>query len=264
MTFKRPTRAGLAIAALGLVCVAGFAGVAFADDAALPRAAPALVPNKGDTAWMLVSSALVLMMSIPGLALFYGGLVRTKNMASILTQVFCDRLHGRRALGALRLLGSLHGWRQLDAVCRRASPRPSCTASMPTRPRDLLQRRRDSGTRLLRLPDDVRDDHPGPDRRRLCRTHQVLGRACCSSCCGSPSSTSRSRIGSGTWRPRMTSQRLPRRLPPRRTVRPRPRRRPSSTKSPAQSAGLPARAPSTSPAEPSCTSTPASPAWLAR
>ncbi len=49
---------------------------------------PPLVPNKGDTAWMLVSSALVLMMSIPGLALFYGGLVRTKNMASVLTQVF--------------------------------------------------------------------------------------------------------------------------------------------------------------------------------
>src|SRR6202012_2881132 len=56
-----------------------------------PAAAPAAAaptPNKGDTAWMLVSSALVLMMSIPGLALFYGGLVRTKNMASILTQVF--------------------------------------------------------------------------------------------------------------------------------------------------------------------------------
>ena len=43
--------------------------------------AAAPVPNKGDTAWMLISSALVLMMSIPGLALFYGGLVRTKNMA---------------------------------------------------------------------------------------------------------------------------------------------------------------------------------------
>jgi ammonium transporter, Amt family len=80
----------LAIAALGLVCVAGFAGVAFAEDAAAPAAAaaPAIVPNKGDTAWMLVASALVLMMSIPGLALFYGGLVRTKNMASVLTQVF--------------------------------------------------------------------------------------------------------------------------------------------------------------------------------
>ena len=89
MTFERPTRAGLAIAALGLLCVAGFAGVAFAEDAApAAAAAPAIVPNKGDTAWMLVSSALVLMMSIPGLALFYGGLVRTKNMASILTQVF--------------------------------------------------------------------------------------------------------------------------------------------------------------------------------
>jgi len=44
--------------------------------------------NKGDTAWMLVSSALVLMMSVPGLALFYGGLVRTKNMLSVLMQVF--------------------------------------------------------------------------------------------------------------------------------------------------------------------------------
>ncbi|MCX7300695.1 MAG: ammonium transporter [Rhodobacterales bacterium] len=44
--------------------------------------------NKGDTTWMLVSSALVLMMSIPALALFYGGLVRTKNMLSLLMQVF--------------------------------------------------------------------------------------------------------------------------------------------------------------------------------
>ena len=51
-----------------------------------PANAP--VPNPGDTAWMLTSSALVLMMSIPGLALFYGGLVRSKNMASILTQTF--------------------------------------------------------------------------------------------------------------------------------------------------------------------------------
>ena len=44
--------------------------------------------NKGDTTWMLVSSALVLMMSIPALALFYGGLARTKNMLSLLMQVF--------------------------------------------------------------------------------------------------------------------------------------------------------------------------------
>ncbi len=69
---------------LGLIIACAAAGFAFAD-AATP---PAPVPNKGDTAWMLVSTALVLMMSIPGLALFYGGLVRTKNMASVLSQVF--------------------------------------------------------------------------------------------------------------------------------------------------------------------------------
>jgi Amt family ammonium transporter len=50
--------------------------------------ADAPVPNKGDTAWMLTSTAFVLLMSVPGLALFYGGLVRTKNMLSVLMQVF--------------------------------------------------------------------------------------------------------------------------------------------------------------------------------
>ena len=48
----------------------------------------ATMVNKGDTAWMLVSAALVLLMSVPALALFYGGLVRTKNMLSVLMQVF--------------------------------------------------------------------------------------------------------------------------------------------------------------------------------
>ena len=51
-------------------------------------AAQATMVNKGDTSWMLISSALVLMMSVPALALFYGGLVRTKNMLSVLMQVF--------------------------------------------------------------------------------------------------------------------------------------------------------------------------------
>src|SRR6201997_1679413 len=54
----------------------------------LACAADAPVPNKGDTAWMLTSTALVLLMSVPALALFYGGLVRTKNMLSVLMQVF--------------------------------------------------------------------------------------------------------------------------------------------------------------------------------
>ncbi len=51
-------------------------------------AAPAPTLSKADNAWVLVSAALVILMSIPGLALFYGGLVRTKNMLSVLMQVF--------------------------------------------------------------------------------------------------------------------------------------------------------------------------------
>ncbi|MDD5028780.1 MAG: ammonium transporter [Rhodoferax sp.] len=54
---------------------------------AAPAAAPAPVPNKGDTAWMMVSTLLVILMTVPGLALFYGGLVRSKNMLSVLMQV---------------------------------------------------------------------------------------------------------------------------------------------------------------------------------
>jgi Amt family ammonium transporter len=56
--------------------------LAFAQDAPPP------VPNKGDTAWMLTSTAFVLLMSVPALAIFYGGMVRSKNMLSVLMQVF--------------------------------------------------------------------------------------------------------------------------------------------------------------------------------
>jgi len=59
-----------------------------AAPAAADAAAPTPVPNKGDTAWMTVSTVLVILMTIPGLALFYGGLVRSKNMLSLLMQVF--------------------------------------------------------------------------------------------------------------------------------------------------------------------------------
>jgi len=105
----------IAICALGLLAL-GLGGAAFAQDAAAsapvaavveaaasapmdaasaataaPAAAPAAaapVPDKGDVAWMLVATLLVIMMAIPGLALFYGGLVRSKNMLSVLMQVF--------------------------------------------------------------------------------------------------------------------------------------------------------------------------------
>ena len=64
------------------------AAAAAAAAPAEAAAAPALVPNKGDNAWVMMSAALVILMSIPGLALFYGGLVRSKNMLSVLMQVF--------------------------------------------------------------------------------------------------------------------------------------------------------------------------------
>ncbi|MBV6476926.1 MAG: hypothetical protein MOGDAGHF_02552 [Rhodocyclaceae bacterium] len=60
--------------------------VAAAAAETAPAAAP--VPNKGDTAWMTVATVLVILMTIPGLAMFYGGLVRAKNMLSVLMQVF--------------------------------------------------------------------------------------------------------------------------------------------------------------------------------
>ena len=64
------------------------AAAAAAPAPAAAASAPAPVPNKGDVAWMIVATAFVIMMSIPGLALFYGGLVRSKNMLSVLMQVF--------------------------------------------------------------------------------------------------------------------------------------------------------------------------------
>ncbi len=67
------------------------AAPAVATAAAAPAAAataPTPVPNKGDVSWLILATLLVIMMSIPGLALFYGGLVRSKNMLSVLMQVF--------------------------------------------------------------------------------------------------------------------------------------------------------------------------------
>ncbi|MCE2999717.1 MAG: ammonium transporter [Betaproteobacteria bacterium] len=98
------------IAALALFGVLGFAGApAVAQDKpaeapsaaaqaapaaaasaapAAPAATPAPTPDKGDTAWMMVATILVIMMTVPGLALFYGGMVRAKNTLSVLMQVY--------------------------------------------------------------------------------------------------------------------------------------------------------------------------------
>ena len=86
VAFGAPAWAEEPAAATAVVeAVAAVAEVAVAAQEA-PAAAP--VANKGDTAWIMVCAALVILMSIPGLALFYGGLVRSKNMLSVLMQVF--------------------------------------------------------------------------------------------------------------------------------------------------------------------------------
>src|SRR5664279_1010391 len=120
MTLKKPSRAGLLAIAFGLLLglilsVASFdasyaqapaPGAAPAPAAAAPATPPApppacandpdpkkavlekCTPNSGDTAWMLTSMALVLMMTIPGLALFYGGMVRKKNVGDTVMTSF--------------------------------------------------------------------------------------------------------------------------------------------------------------------------------
>lgn len=71
------------LAALAVLAVS----TGFAEEAATAAVA-APVPDKGDTAWMITATLLVVMMSVPGLGLFYGGMVRSKNMLSVLMQTF--------------------------------------------------------------------------------------------------------------------------------------------------------------------------------
>jgi ammonium transporter, Amt family len=107
MTFKIPTRAGLLALLLGVllgVCLsvsaftpsfaqepaaaAATAAPPACDGTAKPPVLENCTPNSGDTAWMLTSMALVLMMTIPGLALFYGGMVRKKNVGDTVMTSF--------------------------------------------------------------------------------------------------------------------------------------------------------------------------------
>ena len=83
-----PEAAAATAPAAAPAAVAAPAAAPAATEAAPAAAAPALVAKKGDNAGVRVCAALVILMSIPGLALFYGGLVRTKNMRSVLMQVF--------------------------------------------------------------------------------------------------------------------------------------------------------------------------------
>jgi Amt family ammonium transporter len=82
-----PAATATAITAEAATAVAPASAAAAAAPAEAASAPAAPVANKGDNAWMLVATLLVIMMTVPGLALFYGGLVRSKNMLSVLMQV---------------------------------------------------------------------------------------------------------------------------------------------------------------------------------
>lgn len=87
-TLKTTGRAAASLALVVLSTVAAFAQEAAAPATAAAPAAPAPALDTGNTAWMLTSTALVLMMTIPGLALFYGGMVRKKNVLATIMQSF--------------------------------------------------------------------------------------------------------------------------------------------------------------------------------
>lgn len=85
----RITRLGLAILLLGILpTITAFGDEVVAAEATAVATPPPPAIDTGDTSWILISSALVLMMTIPGLSLFYGGLVRRKNVLSVLMQCF--------------------------------------------------------------------------------------------------------------------------------------------------------------------------------
>jgi Amt family ammonium transporter len=94
LTWMKRLLAGSAMALVIGATSVMVASPAFADEAkpvaaaaaAAVAVAPALIPNKADTAWLLVCTALVILMTLPGVALFYGGLTRSKNILSVLVQ----------------------------------------------------------------------------------------------------------------------------------------------------------------------------------
>ena len=195
--------------------------------------------DTGDTAWMLASTALVLMMTIPGLALFYAGMVRKKNILATLMQSFAITCivtivwtvagyslaftNGNAYMGDLsRFL--LHGI--ADHITKGADTGRSCSARASTTAATADDHPRD---RLHDVPDDVRDHHAGADRRRVRRPHEVLGAVHLHDAVVAADLLADRALGVGADR-----------------------------------LGFARRPCSTSPAAPSCTSTPASPAWCAR
>ncbi len=132
------------------------------------QTAPApLAVSNADNAWMLVSAALVLMMTGPGLALFYGGLVRKKNVLSVMMQSFA-------MMAIITILWAVVGY-SLRLRCRQQFYR-RVAPCVPARCGADAGRRlwlNDSVADLYGLPTDVRNHYASTDHRSFCRAHEV-------------------------------------------------------------------------------------------
>ena len=134
-------------------------------------------PGPGHNAWLLTSTALVLFMTLPGLALFYGGLVRRKNVLSVLAQCFL-------ITGLVTILWVFVGYGMIFAEA--ASRQRRLINGIVGSP-DLLDAEQRHfraerqlfllgfGKRVCDVPVDVRHHYPGADHRLHCRAHEVQG-----------------------------------------------------------------------------------------
>ena len=155
----------VALAALALAHI----DPALAQDAeaAATPAAPTL--NAGDTAWMLTSTALVLMMTIPGLALFYGGMVRKKNVLATVMQSFAITCIVTVVWMVVGYSLAFTDGGSMTGLHRRH-------VALPVERTWTVEHADGHHPRigLHVLPDDLRHHHPGADLRRLRRPHEVL------------------------------------------------------------------------------------------
>ena len=143
---KRLFFAFMVVLVLGVAASTAFAQTPAAPTAPAPAAPTAPAPpskiDKGDTAWMLTSSALVLMMTAPGLALFYGGMVRQKNALGTLMQSFIIMalisiqwvLWGYSLAFGPDKGGSSGAWNGSASAAWASSPSTRIRRPFPTRP----------------------------------------------------------------------------------------------------------------------------------
>ena len=121
--------------------------------------------NGADTAWIITATALVLFMTLPGLALFYGGLVRARNVLSVFMQCYtiaCLMSVLWLAFGYSIAFGPGGGgiWGGLDKAFLTGVTADSLSGTLPR-------------SAVFRVSDDICHHHPGVDRRGLCGTDRV-------------------------------------------------------------------------------------------